>query len=490
MPNNMHRWRADVVAWAEEVVWMESPETGKQGPLCLAEHQKDFLREATRRGDDGRFVHRTAVACWSRREGKSTMVAVLLAWRMCLFTGQRLVVLSNSERQSQSNIFELLTGIMVNSPRLAELTADASALQTGKITIAALDNICECVPNAWRSIQGRPKTDALAVDELHAAQNTKAYDFASNQLETVDAQLLISSQAGAPTEGNPIFRLYRAKAEPHIHFSYLQQHVMPWAIALAEREKLTLLPAVWEYQHRNCWGQTGHRLLPAAMVETACRDYKQPQTSEEWRALMKRWQWQQVALGVGLDRAGVSLTGDRSVWTVTACHAPHGEDPIFAAVLVETLYTGSEAEILACWRHSQKVFGHLPNIIFEAYNCSDVAEKVARARLLAPTQQTNTARFTRLYRLFDEGRIWFPRDAGTDHQQQRSGLLKEELVSLEYDTKRAGGTKFKTQAGSHDDHVDSLTYSIEAADEGSVHGRGGGPAAMINTRRAERPWRT
>lgn len=168
-PQDLQRWQADVCAWAEENVWMLSPESDKLAPLVLAEHQKGFLRGATRRGPDGRFVHRTAVACWPRREGKSAMVAVLLAWRLTCFTGQRLLILANSERQAQSNIFEILSSIMANSPKLQEFVRDKQALQTGRITVAETDAVAECLPCAWRTIQGRPRTDALAVDEIHAA---------------------------------------------------------------------------------------------------------------------------------------------------------------------------------------------------------------------------------------------------------------------------------------------------------------------------------
>jgi len=442
----------------EECAWIVSPATNKPGPVKLAEHQKEFLREATRRGPDGRFVHRTAVACWPRREGKSLCVALLLGWRLHCFTQQRLLILANSERQAASNVFELLASILTHSPRLQELGA---VLLADRIQVPQLDNVAEVAANNWRTVQGRPRTDALASDELHAAQSTKAFDFASNQLEAVDAQCLISSQAGPPTKGNPLWRLYEAREEPHVYFSYMQAHVMPWAQALADRERATLLPAEWSYQHENCWGQVGLRLFAAAAVEAACQPYEQPRTRGDWQRLLLEWQWRGgYAVGVGLDRAGVSRKGDRSVWTVVARHRPPGADSMFAVVLVETLPTGSEAEVLAAWQKTERIVGRPGDIIFETYGCSDLVVKVPRARLETPTAQAQQGLFNRLYRLFEEARIRFPKEAGVDGY---SGLLKEELIAFSYDAEGQGLTRFGTQTGAHDDHVYSLAWGVEAA---------------------------
>jgi len=60
----VRRWRGDIVAWAEENVWVRSPATGRVGPLQLAEHQRRWLTKATERGGDGHLTRRLVVASW------------------------------------------------------------------------------------------------------------------------------------------------------------------------------------------------------------------------------------------------------------------------------------------------------------------------------------------------------------------------------------------------------------------------------------------
>ena len=83
----------------------------------------------------------------------------------------------------------------------------------------------------------------------------------------------------------------------------------------------------------------------------------------------------------------------------------------------------------------------------------------------------NVRIFNLLARLFREGRIGFPADAG-EHLDSRgtlhTGLLKQELVAFEYDAERAGHTKFGTQS-SHDDVVYGTTWAASAA--GAAHMR-------------------
>lgn len=428
----------------------------------LADHQREFLREATRRGADGRFAHRTCVASWPRREGKSLCVGLLLAWRMTCYTGQRLLVLANSEKQAQSNVFALLTDILRLSPDLAPLVPDEGFGAT-KLAVSGLDNVAECVPCNWRTLQGRPRTDALACDELHAAENARAFEFAANQLEGVDAQCLVSSQAGAPVSSNPMWRLYGAREEGFVHFSYLTEHVLPWACELAERERKTLLPGEWSYMHENQWGQAGIKLFSPADVEAAAMDYREPQTRVEWEALRAAWGFAEVAcqIGAGLDRAGVSRRGDRTVWTVCArFDVPSGE-PQFRVLRCAVLPTGAEAEVLTEDRRTRETFGEPAGLLCESYQCADLVGKLRGATLEAPTSQRQQALFGRLHRLFTERRIGFPAEAGVDPRTGAPVLLKAELVGFEYDAEREGLTKFGTQSG-HDDTTYSLAWACEA----------------------------
>jgi len=319
-------------------------------------------------------------------------------------------------------------------------------------------------------VQGT-RFDLLCCDELHAADDGgRAYTFASQQTEATDAQVLISSQAGAPVESNPLWRLYQAD-ESFILFDYRQEVVTPWAVERAAKAQAELLPGEYEYLWRNAWGATGIKLLTAADIAAACQWYEEPASREEWQALVRRWGYEGVpySLGVGLDRAGVSRRGDRTAWTVTArFDLPDGRQ-VYRVGLCRVLPTGAEGEVLECDRTTREIFGSA-TAHFESYGCSDVVEKVRGAELCSPTPQRQAGLFNTLYRLFRERRLGFPALAGVDPQKRTPGLLKQELIGFEYDAERGaqgGGTltRFGTQRG-HDDTCYSLAWSIEAAGTG------------------------
>ena len=455
-PENLARWRADIVTWAQECVWVRSPETGTKGPLVLADHQRDFLREATQRDEAGHFTNRTCVISTPKREGKTLCAALLGAWRASCFEDQRGYVLANSERQAQSNIFDAIAGFFRDSPDLRGLIPQ-DGFGRRRLSFPLSRSFVEALPCNEATTQGLA-VDFLLSDELHAAENPRAFEFLSNQTEAADAQVIVASQAGAPVDSNPIWRLHQAREEAGILFLYLTEHRLPWAVALAERAKKTLLPGEWSYQHENAWGACGLKLLPASLVEAVCLSYLQPQRREDWRLLVDNWGLRDCpcVIGVGLDRAGVGRSGDRTVWTVTARFQRQDGDTLFAVVRQDVLPTGSEAEVLQADRETREIFGEPRGMIFEYYGCSDLVEKVSGARLEAPSAQRQQGLFNRLYRLFEEERICFPEECG---------LLKEELVRFEYDAEREGLTRFGTQRG-HDDTVYSLAWSLEAADGG------------------------
>jgi len=246
----------------------------------------------------------------------------------------------------------------------------------------------------------------------------------------------------------------------------VQEHRLPWAVSLAERARKTLLSGEWAYQHENAWGATGLKLVPAEWVTRAVQSWRQPQSAAQFQALLPplvgdgmvavREGGAVVTLGVGLDRAGVSRRGDRSVWSVVARIAPREGEPTFKVLRSVALPTGSEAEVLQEWRRTLEVFGGPTEVLFESYGCEDLVEKVPGARLASPSSQHQQGLFNRLRRLFEESRIQLPAD---------TSLLKEELVAFEYDAEREGLTRFGTQRG-HDDTCYSLAWACEAADGG------------------------
>jgi hypothetical protein len=500
LKQQLRAYQLDVVRWAEECIEIKRPDKRRIEPLILERHQRDWLRTATRRGGDGSgpLVHSVAVASWPKREGKSLCVAILVAHRMTCFTNQENVILANSERQAASVIFDELVGFFRNSEKLGAYTTEDD-IQARRLAVPALGNETICVPCNYRTVQGMAVTGILATDELHAVQDIRSYNFLAGQTEALDAQVAISSQAGPPVQGNPVWRLYEARNEPHIFFNYSQEHIAPWAIALAEKQRVTLLPAEFDYLHRNAWAGTGYKLFPSNSVMRAAMDYKEPRSKEEWKALRKAWGFEKwgCAIGVGLDRAGVSSRGDNSVWSAIARFDPPkargssemippadpplgeaelrrsatpesegGEPPgglgsIYRQVMCDVMPTGSEAEVLEARDRTIEIFGPPDVGSFESYGCSDVVEKVEKAELVVPTIPRQRAMFNTFGRLLKEGRFGFAEDAGWDRENERSGMLKTELIGFEYDARSGGALRFGTQSGLHDDTIYSAGWTID-----------------------------
>jgi hypothetical protein len=456
LAERLARWRGDVVAWAQENLWITRPDRrGGPKPLVLEEHQKRFLQEATRRDRRGELVHKTVVASWPKREGKSMCVAILIAWRLCCYRDQACFVLANSERQAQSNIYDELVGFFKNSPVLQAYVAE-DEIERRKLSVPELGNVVECRPCNWRTVQGVAVTGILAVDELHAVPDIKAYNYLAGQTEAIDAQVCISSQAGEPVTDNAVWRLYEARDEPHILFDYSQEHLAAWAIRLAEKQRAELLPAEFNKLHRNAWGGLGEKLFLEERVLAAALDYREPRTRAEWVALRKAWGWQYAAIGVGLDRAKPGVTGDRSVWVVIGRYGRQ-----YRVLAVWVMRTGDEAECLECWRRTREIFGRPRGIVFEEYQCADLAPKVRGAALMSPTTKRQNIMFSALYRVIDEGRFGFPAEAGWDWDERHGGVLQRELVAFEYAAGSGDTLRFGVQRG-HDDTVYALGWAQQA----------------------------
>jgi len=503
-----------IIEWAERTLWLADPRTGRLGALRLNSKQKRWLTEATRLDAHGNLVHKTVIASTPKREGKSLLVSILIAHRLCCFIMERSIILANSERQAASNIFDELLGFFHNSPGLGDY-ATQDDLQTRSISVRASGSDVICVPCNYRTIQGIKVSGVLGSDELAAAADFMPFSFLSSQTESAHAQIALSTQAGAPVEANPVWRLYQAArkatatatagttetqraqrtaengdgrdgaaggtatarlgfdeeaetgdetewlgGEGSIFFWYMQEHFAPWAIKLAEDDRAKDLPSEWAYKHQNAWAGMGEKLFSAELVGACALDYHMPQTKADWLSLLASWghagkPW---CIGVGLDRAGVSRSGDRSVWSVTARLDVGPGRELYRLVMLEVLETGSEEEVLDCERRTWEIFGRPAAVNLEYYGCSDLAEKVKGAELVVPTPKWQKAAFTAWYRLLKERRYGFPQDAGIDPQTGTTGLLKGELIAFE--SSGAGvSMKFGTQSGSKDDTVYSSLHS-------------------------------
>ena len=493
----VQRWRLDPAAFAEEVLWTPTPDSRQPSPMRLHPQSRDFLRECGRRGPEGHLVYHTIVASRAKREGKTKEAAALGCWHGLTRERCNIGVLANSERQAMSNVFSYIADFFRDSPTLKGLVAQED-LQSRVLRIRGLGNKIECYPANWRTIQGTA-FQVLLADELHAAEDRgRAYMFASAQTEGRDAQVIVASQAGENVDANPMWRYYLAAggglieggyrtgllSEGAVLFEYRQEPVTPWARRLADQARATLLPSEYARLFRNEWGALGAKLFTAEDVEAAAREFEPPQTRAAWQELQQQLGIAGLPMvhGVGLDRAGVSREGDRTVWTDVFIvevrgsgfgvrgSTPNAErgtpnGPLIVVPDCETLPTGHEVEVLDRARRSREVYGEPDIVTMEYYGCSDLLGKLPRSKTEQPNPQAQQRIFNRLFRALREGRMIFPAGAGVSPTDGTTGLLKAELIGMEYEM---GATlpKFGTQAG-HDDHAYSLAWAADAAAEAS-----------------------
>jgi len=542
----------DAFGWIKRNCWVVHPATNRAAPVELTPEQEEFIQNSTKRrktyaqatsppdplstggdGENGRgaprgealfpFARKTVVACWPKRCGKSLCIQLIIVWRMCCFRGQHGGLIANSERQAQGVLFKGICKIFKHSPNLAVYVTDDD-INRGRISIPEFENLLECYPDNEETIQGE-QFNFIGSDELHASSTGgRTFQWASAQTEPFDAQVYVSSQAGEPVEGNPIYKLSRDRSGS-VYFDYRTMPFTAWAIALAEEFRSKVPPALWRVMFRNAWGTAGNTLLEPDDVMAAALGYRIPKTAQEWQELRASWGFggRSYTLGVGLDRAGVSVTGDRSVIAVVArfeitsppgplstggegehgellLDAPEpeiwddqmaGETPApredeagdeladliadngawaangacYRVVWLWVMPTGSARELAIAKARIEEIFGEPTQGLFESPNTDDIIGLFPWAEQFPATVKNNAAKYTGLWRLVKERRFGFPELAGVDPKTRAGGLLKHELLSFGWAVLSSAKVKWKTQRG-HDDAFDAVSMACLAAAPG------------------------
>jgi hypothetical protein len=92
------------------------PETGKSY-RTMWESQKSIYREALQM-ENGRFKYRLIILCWMRGEGKSLDACLIQLWKFFCWLKQNIVLGANSKDQVKFVHFEVMSDIILNSPKL------------------------------------------------------------------------------------------------------------------------------------------------------------------------------------------------------------------------------------------------------------------------------------------------------------------------------------------------------------------------------------
>lgn len=457
--DHIERWATDEVAFAEEACVVRYP-TGDIGPIRLFPHQRQWLNETSKRTPVGDLAYKYVVASWPKRDGKSLLSSIKGAHRLFMKPDTTSYILANSEQQGGTVLMAGVAEIAELSPALQAMGPETETVRDGtvlRISVPALGTRMRVLPCNMKTVQGFGPSPwgLLMSDEIHAAQDPNVFDYLSAQCEAHNSQIVISSQAGPPTDDNPVYRLYKARREPEVYFDYREEVSTPWAKRLAALDKKTKPRPVYDRLWRNAWGARGQRLFDPKQVDACMARYKLPTTREEFNKL--REELGIIRVGAGLDRAlawARTGAGDDSVWTAVG----ETREGIYVILQADLLPTGAENEVLAADAKSRKVFG-VRHPILETYQCGDISGKIAGAQLIPFTPQRKMRMYNGLYELIANRRMMIARECKQ---------LRKQLLDIMVDTTSA---QPKFEGKPHDDFPDSLVWAIDSCD---------GQAAIMN----------
>jgi len=125
----------DVARWVsmKDLPEEKNPETGRSYK-DLWEAKKPIYREALKM-EDGRFIYRLIVFCWPRGEGKSLDVCLIQLWKFFNWPRQLIVLGANSKDQVKFVHFDIMTDIILHSPKLLSKVGGKRNIQEKEIRI-------------------------------------------------------------------------------------------------------------------------------------------------------------------------------------------------------------------------------------------------------------------------------------------------------------------------------------------------------------------
>lgn len=467
--SNVARYRRDVPAMAAELCHIKHPATGITGPIELYPHQHDWLTEANRRDEHDNLIYHDVVACWPKGDGKTLVVALLLIHRLLFYPGSTSYILANSERQGAAVLFGEVRSILESSPAIMGGCRDLTFDNT-RIHSPSMGTQINVLPCNRRTVQGyRPGPwGVFASDEVHAAQDTMAFDYMAAQCEAINCQVAVSSQAGPPVPENPLWGYNELQERPEILWSYSDQVRAPAPKRQAERDRARLSAIQWAMFWGNAWGSSGAKLLDPDDVDACVRDYTLPTTREELRETIAdlRDGARVDAIGGGLDRAMSYMRlshGDRTIWATVArtAEVPRhyvvvqldilGEaytDAQLATMTEQQRSELSKGEVVAAAERARAIGARHHTL--EQYQAQDLVGQIQGATLKHMTQPRKVGLYNTLGELVTARQLTIP---------ACRPLLRNELLSITVDTSTSSTPRFEGKP--HDDAVDGVLNALD-----------------------------
>lgn len=274
----------DPADWIEEHFWI--PEL--KGPIVLEPYQRDALREALRRDEDGNLVYSTVVWSDIKKSAKSTICAAVVLYFAMHTSWGEIYMIANDLKQADSRVAKYFRRSLDLNPEYKKAYSQRGYAMTMKET----KTVVEAIP-IDPSGEAGSNADLIQFSELWGAhEDAKQKMFSEMTLSpTKHGQSLrwIESYAGYTDESELLYslyergilngkqlwpdRLYHAnfseptvlnlKTEGRMLCLWNQEPRCPWQTKeyYDEEEKL-LLPSEFLRMHRNQWVTSVETFVP------------------------------------------------------------------------------------------------------------------------------------------------------------------------------------------------------------------------------------
>jgi len=274
----------DPADWIEEHFWI--PEL--KGPIELEPYQRDALREALRRDEDGNFIYSTIVWSDIKKSAKSTICAAMVLYFALHTTWGEIYMIANDLKQADSRVAKYFRRALDLNPAFKKQWSQRGYMMTMKETRTTV----EAIP-IDPSGEAGSNADLIQFSELWGAhEGAKQKMFAEMTLSpTKHGQSLrwIESYAGYTDESELLYSLYERgivngeylwpdklyhsnlgpdtvlnlKKEGRMLCLWNQEPRCPWQTQeYYEEEEKLLLPSEFQRMHRNQWVTSVETFVP------------------------------------------------------------------------------------------------------------------------------------------------------------------------------------------------------------------------------------
>ena len=447
--------------WLNDVQPHVPSTTGKYIPFEPLDFQRQHITQALATNEQGLFRYGTLVLSYPRRHSKTTICALLVLWRFCTRTGENIVCLANSSKQSASISFGLVRKIVLNTPFLRDFIGREN-IYSEKLVLEVFNNLMISVPFSESSLYGQ-KISCGWVSEIHAAHSDDPMQVLASSLgDTLDSWLIVDSTVDAI--GGALHKLQTLSEtgeDETIFLAMVQYENLQDALDksphwirkdwLKSRHK-QLLPATFSTQHLNQRSESDSSLFAGADIEACKERLPLPFTIQD----LKHYACgRSFACGGGLDRAyAFSLHGDNTIWTSVAKIATEGGESEYLVLNQESIFGSLASGIKKSIVKDNRDF-RLNNVCIESYNSQDIAvwaiEQAIPCETIHATTTAQQPAFLELHRIVKEGRLKF-----SDKLEGLASEMSTFLYELVKGSPRFGSDKFR------DDRVYSLAWAVHS----------------------------